>query len=64
MQIPDSFSCDVSIVIVSFNTRDLLRECLLAVFRTVGSLRIQVIVVDNARSEEHTSELQSLLPLL
>lgn len=39
---------DISILIVSFNTRDVLRECLLSVYREIGSLRAQVIVVDNA----------------
>jgi len=42
---------DISILIVSFNTRDVLRECLLSVYREIGSLRVQVIVVDNASSD-------------
>jgi hypothetical protein len=46
-----SFEFDVSIVIVSFNTRDVLRECLLSVYREVGSLRVQIIVVDNASTD-------------
>jgi GT2 family glycosyltransferase len=46
-----SFQFDVSVVIVSFNTRDLLRECLQSVFRESGSLRVQVIVVDNASTD-------------
>ena len=46
-----SFQFDLSVVIVSFNTRDLLRECLQSVFRESGSLRLQVIVVDNASTD-------------
>jgi GT2 family glycosyltransferase len=46
-----SFQFDVSIVIVSFNTRDVLRECLTSVYRERGSLRVQVIVVDNASTD-------------
>jgi GT2 family glycosyltransferase len=42
---------DISIVVVSFNTRDVLRECLLSVHREIGSLRAQVIVVDNASTD-------------
>jgi GT2 family glycosyltransferase len=42
---------DISIVVVSFNTRDVLRECLLSVYREVGSLHAQVIVVDNASTD-------------
>src|SRR5579872_6634641 len=45
------FAYDVSIVVVSFNTRDVLRECLLSVYREIGSLRVQVIVVDNASTD-------------
>jgi GT2 family glycosyltransferase len=46
-----SFEFDVSIVIVSFNTCAVLRECLHSVYREVGSLRVQVIVVDNASND-------------
>src|ERR1035438_4252737 len=42
---------DASIVVVSFNTRDVLRECLLSVYREVGSLHVQIIVVDNASTD-------------
>ncbi|MEK6787577.1 MAG: glycosyltransferase [Pseudomonadota bacterium] len=39
---------DMSIVIVSFNTKHLLDECLVSVEHNRGDLRLQVIVVDNA----------------
>ncbi len=39
---------DLSIVILSYNTRDILRECLRSVFRTTHRLRFEVVVVDNA----------------
>jgi GT2 family glycosyltransferase len=38
---------DVSVVIVSWNTRDLLRDCLSSIYRFAGALRLEVIVVDN-----------------
>jgi GT2 family glycosyltransferase len=41
---------DVSVVIVSFNTRELLRECLRAVV-VEESLNAEVLVVDNASSD-------------
>ena len=41
---------DVSVVIVSFNTKALLRECLLTVNSEAG-LRIEVLVVDNASKD-------------
>jgi GT2 family glycosyltransferase len=53
---------DVSIVIVSFNTRDVLRECLLSVFSTAGSLRIQVIVVDNASTDGSPAMVEQEFP--
>lgn len=37
----------LSIIIVSFNTRELLRECLQAVYAQVQQLAFEVIVVDN-----------------
>lgn len=39
---------DASVVIVSFNTRDLLRECLLTLQREAGGVAYETIVVDNA----------------
>ena len=38
---------DVSIIIVSFNTRDVLRECLQSIERESGGLRVEVLIVDN-----------------
>jgi GT2 family glycosyltransferase len=48
---PPSPQFDVSVVVVSFNTRDTLRDCLCAVFRSKGDLTLQVIVVDNASTD-------------
>jgi len=44
-------ACDVSVVIVSLNTRSVLRECLDSVRRETGSLRVQIIVVDNGSTD-------------
>lgn len=41
-------SPDLSVVIVSFNTRDLLRECLHTLAAEAGGVRYEAIVVDNA----------------
>ncbi|MCY3832880.1 MAG: glycosyltransferase family 2 protein [Chloroflexi bacterium] len=41
---------DLSVVIVSYNTRDLLRKCLLSLRDSVG-LDLEVIVVDNASAD-------------
>lgn len=53
---------DVSIVIVSFNTRDTLRECMLSVYREVRSLRCQVIVVDNASADGSAAMIEREFP--
>lgn len=47
---------DVSVVIVSWNTRDLLRACLASIARQPHSVSTEVIVVDNA-SRDGTPEM-------
>lgn len=47
---------DLSIVIVEWNTIDMLRACLASVFDNAGGLDLQVIVVDNA-SEDGSPEM-------
>ncbi len=42
---------DLGIVIVSYNTRDLLRACLRSVYASHGDFTFQVCVVDNASSD-------------
>jgi len=44
-------SVEVSVLIVSYNTRDLTLACLRSVFRHASTERYQVIVVDNASSD-------------
>lgn len=39
---------DASVVIVSFNTRDLLRECIQTLLREADGVAYEVIVIDNA----------------
>ncbi len=56
LQVPD-----VSVVIVSFNTRDLLRECLQTVYAESG-LQYEVIVVDNASRDASLEMVQREFP--
>jgi GT2 family glycosyltransferase len=42
---------DLSVVIVSWNTRDLLRDCLASVFAEPSGLKLEVFVADNASSD-------------
>lgn len=53
---------DVSIVIVSFNTCAVLRECLRLVDRQVGLLQVQVIVVDNASTDNSPTMIEREFP--
>lgn len=42
---------DISFIIVNWNTKDLLRDCLASIYKTVGAFTFEVIVVDNASSD-------------
>jgi N-acetylglucosaminyl-diphospho-decaprenol L-rhamnosyltransferase len=54
---------DLSVVTVSYNTRELLRECLASVFSTLGPrLRHEVIVVDNASSDDSVAMIRDSFP--
>ncbi len=46
---------DLSIVIVSFNTRDHLLECLDSIYRNTGKIDFEIRVVDN-HSDDHSLE--------
>jgi len=47
----DMSSPDVTIVVVSWNTREILRDCLRSVYEHGGAVRCQVIVIDNASAD-------------
>lgn len=47
----DNAPYDVSIIIVSFNTRDLLRDCLRSAYEEATGLRVEMFVVDNASKD-------------
>ena len=55
------FRPDVSVVLVSFNTRDLLRECRQAVF-TGSDVSLEVFVVDNASSDGSAEMVRAEFP--
>ncbi len=42
---------DVSVIIVSWNTRDILKQCLESLYKETEGLRYEVIVVDNHSSD-------------
>jgi GT2 family glycosyltransferase len=53
---------DLSIIIISFNTRDILRECLQSVDLARGSLTIETIVVDNASRDDSVAMVRREFP--
>ena len=52
-------SVDVTVSIVNWNTRDELRECLNSVLSQNGSVSCEIIVVDNASSDDSAEMIQS-----
>lgn len=53
---------DVSIIIVNWNTRDILRDCLKSIFKQSQQIQYEVIVVDNASSDGSVEMLKTTFP--
>ncbi len=59
---PQSPFPDLSIIIVSWNVCDLLRDCLHAVFAGQGELTLQVIVVDSYSADDTVAMITAEFP--
>lgn len=44
-------SLDLSIIIVNWNTQDILRDCLRSIYEQCGEIDLEVIVIDNASTD-------------
>jgi GT2 family glycosyltransferase len=53
---------DISFVIVNWNTREILKNCLESVVQTVHGLTYEVIVVDNASTDGSVAMVQDFFP--
>jgi GT2 family glycosyltransferase len=53
---------ELSIVIVSYNTQDMTRECLESVYANAIGLALEVIVVDNASSDGSVEMIEQAFP--
>jgi GT2 family glycosyltransferase len=69
MKVPDSmttedssYSFDVSLIIVSFNTREVLRESLQSVERERNGLRLEIFVVDNNSRDGSVEMVETEFP--
>jgi len=55
---------DITVVIVNWNTRDLLRNCLNSVYETIKDINYEVIVVDNASTDGSVQMLRDEFTLV
>ena len=53
---------DISFIIVNWNTKDLLQDCLNSIIKTSEALTYEIIVVDNASSDGSTDMLTAKYP--
>jgi GT2 family glycosyltransferase len=59
---PSAPPIDISLIIVSFNTRDVLRESLQSVAREQGDLRLEIFVVDNDSRDGSVEMVETEFP--
>jgi GT2 family glycosyltransferase len=55
-------SIDVSIVIVNWNTREILQDCLRSVYEQTQEILFEVIVIDNASSDGSAEMVRQIFP--
>lgn len=53
---------DVSIVVVSYNTREITLQCLDSIFSSIAKVTFEVIVIDNASSDNSVRSIQDAYP--
>ena len=53
---------NLSVIIVNWNTRDLLRECLKSVLKQTKGLDYEVLVVDNGSSDDSVRMIKKAFP--
>ena len=53
---------DVSVIVVSWNTRALLEQCLRSVYGTAGDLAVEAIVVDNGSADGSVEMVRERFP--
>ena len=59
---PSAHSVQLSIIIVNWNTKERLANCLRSVFATVQALDFEVVVLDNASTDGSANMVRELFP--
>ena len=62
LRLPENITHDLSVVIVSYNTRDMTIACVKSVLDHKGALDVEVIVVDNCSSDDSADALRKTFP--
>lgn len=53
---------DVSIIIVNYNTRNLTLQCLNSLYKTTNDINFEVIIIDNASSDDSVVQIEKYFP--
>jgi len=53
---------DISVIIVNWNTRDLLLNCIRSVYETVQEIEFEIWVVDNGSTDESQQAVKAAFP--
>ena len=53
---------DLSIIIVNYNTCNLLRDCLISVYDSQGNINFNVVVIDNASLDDSAEMIETKFP--
>jgi hypothetical protein len=53
---------DLSIIIVNYNTRNLLRDCLISIYDSHANINFKVVVIDNASLDDSAAMIETEFP--